>query len=620
MLETVLFLLTIAGWIYWLVACWLVRVFFRGGPEPDLGFTPPVSILKPVKGLDAQAYQNFVSFCQQDYPDFELLFGVADPADPAIPVVERLQQDFPERRIRLIVAPAIRVNRKASLLHSMAPQARHDVLVVSDSDMRVTPDYLRRVIAPLADEKVGLVTCPYRGEATVTLTARLEALYMGVTFLPSVLVARKFLNMRFAMGATLALRRSNLVRLGGFAAVADYLADDYQLGVRIANLGLRVHMSNYIVVSVLGATTFQEQWNREVRWARCSRVSRPWEYPGLLLTFSTPLAVILALVTGFAPIAWLSLIVSLLLRWLVAWLVTGYTSNQAIRRWLILLPIRDMLTALIWCLGEVGRHIVWRGEEFVVRPDGRLELPSPGQRFTKGESPVIFRKMVRGLDTLLRRYYGIYEFSHEEGCLFRLSIIPSPEALTLSDGTRIHEGEPIGELHLWNEHMPQVPKEGADLAWALTFWRRMLRTLSDLAAYVESEPSFQDIKAFYGTGPFKSPNGLMHLADAAEHGGFDVISPDRQARPGRHFIDFWKNLYVYGLIWTFNPASLKSKSLRGLKRVQLWISRDVLIARYGANKMSYDQVEGDVNSERLPAPAEVHDPQREGDSSRVLTC
>jgi ceramide glucosyltransferase len=608
MLEILLFLLIVASWIYWLIAWWWTRDFFRARPEPDPDFTPPVSILKPVKGVDAQAYQNFVSFCQQDYPDFELIFGVADPADPVIPVVERLQQDFPERRIRLIVAPPTRVNRKASLLHSMAPQARHDVLVVSDSDMRVTPDYLRQVVAPLADEKIGLVTCPYRGEVPVTLTARLEALYMGVTFLPSVLVARRFLSMRFAMGATMALRRSNLVRLGGFAAVADYLADDFQLGVRIADLGLRVHMSNYIVVSVLGATTFHEQWKREVRWARCSRVSRPWEYPGLLLTFSTPLAIILTLVAGFVPVAWLSLAVSLLLRWLVAWSVTGYTGNQAIRRWLIMLPMRDMLTAIVWCVGEVGRHITWRGEEFVVRPDGRLELlPARVQRSAKGRDLMLLRKVMLGLDALLRRYYHIYEFSHDQRCLFRLSIIPSPKDLTLSDGTQIQAGEPVGELHLWNEHMLQVPKQGPDLAWALTFGRMLRHTLSELATHVESDPSLQDIQAFCGTGPLGSPNGLVHLSDLAERAGFDVVHLDNGAGPGQRFIDFWKNLYVFGLIWAYNPASLRSKDLRRLERLELWISRDTLIREHGEEKVRHDQVDGDVDGEASPTQVSVPD-------------
>lgn len=239
--------------------------------------------------------------------------------------------------------------------------------------MRVTSDYLHWVVAPLADSVVGLVTCPYRGEAPLTFTARLEALHMGATFLPGVIVARRVLKMRFALGATMVLRRSDLTRLGGFAAVVSYLADDYQLGVRIAALGLCVHLSDYVISSVLGSTTFREQWEREVRWAHCSRLSRPWEYPGLLLTFSTPLAAILVLVGDFAPLAWLALIISLLLRWLVAWLVTGYTNNQSVRRWLIWLPVRDMLSALVWCAGAIGRHVTWRGERYALYADGRLQ-------------------------------------------------------------------------------------------------------------------------------------------------------------------------------------------------------------------------------------------------------
>ncbi|MGA9351621.1 MAG: bacteriohopanetetrol glucosamine biosynthesis glycosyltransferase HpnI [Anaerolineae bacterium] len=372
MLETLLFLLTVASWLYWLVACWWVRAFFHDRLDPNPGFMPPVSILKPVKGLDFQAYENFVSFCQQDYPHFELLFGMSDPADPAIPVVERLQQSFPRHNIRLSVVQASGSNHKASILHGLANQARHELLVVSDSDMRVTPDYLRRVVAPLADEQIGLVTCPYRGEAPFNLTARLEALYVGSTFLPSVIVARRFLDMRFALGATVALRRSDLARIGGFAAVANYLADDYQLGARVADLGLRVHLSDYVVASVLGATTFRDQWDREVRWARCSRVSRPLEYPGLLLTFSTPLAVTLALVTGFAPLGRLTLLISALVRWLVAWLVAGYAGDQVVRQWLVWLPVRDMLSALIWCAGGLGRRVTWRGEEFRLQADGRM--------------------------------------------------------------------------------------------------------------------------------------------------------------------------------------------------------------------------------------------------------
>ncbi len=583
MLQTLLSLLIVASWIYWLVACWWVCAFFRARLRSGgRSFTPPVSILKPVRGLDAQAYQNFVSFCQQDYPDFELLFGVSDAADPVVPVVKRLQRDFPGHSIRLIVAPPTQDNRKASLLHSLNAEAHHRVLVVSDSDMRVTPDYLRRVVAPLADEQTGLVTCLYRGEHPHTLTARLEALYIGVSFLPSVLVARRLLDMRFAMGATVALRRGDLARLGGFAAVADYLADDYQLAVRIADLGLRVHLSDYMVVNVLGATTFREQWDREVRWIQCIRVTRPLEYPGLLLTFSTPLAVVLALVTGLAPIARLSLVGSLLLRWLVAWLVTGYTGNQAIRRWLLWLPLRDMLTALVWCAGLVGRSVVWRGEAFVLQPGGRLQ-PRPVSRGRARQRRVwaALGWLVRGLDVLLRRYYHIREFSRHDECLLRLAIGISDRDLTLSDGTRVVQGQPIGELHLWNDHIPPIPENGPDLAWALAFRRRLARSFKELAAYVESDPQYQHIKAFRGEISFGGPYGLVRMTQVVEHWGFDLVDRNSSGWLWQRLADFGANLYAWGLIRAFNPTSLEGEGLRELRRDQLWISRATLTRKYG---------------------------------------
>jgi ceramide glucosyltransferase len=276
----------------------------------------------------------------------------------------------------LTIAPALGANRKASLLHYLVGQARHEILVVNDSDMRATPDYLRRVVAPLADPQVGLVTCPYRGELPLTPTARLEALHMGAIFLPSVIVARHVLAMRFAMGATIALRRKDLTCLGGFAAVADYLADDFQVGRRISALGLKVYLSDYVIASVLGATTFLEHWQREVRWARTNRVCRPREYPVMLLTFSTPLALVLALFTGFTPPYTTALVISLVLRWLVAWSVSGCTADHVVRRWLLWLPVRDILSAVVWLVGGLGDYIVWRGERFRLLPGGQME-PAP---------------------------------------------------------------------------------------------------------------------------------------------------------------------------------------------------------------------------------------------------
>lgn len=383
LLETLLLLLIAASWLFWLVALWAVWTLLRSQPEGDPTFSPPVSILKPVRGLDAGAYENFASFCQQNYPDFELLFGIADPEDPAVAVIQRLQRDFRGCTIRLVIGPAFGANRKASLLHHLSTQACHEVLVISDSDMRVTPEYLRRVVAPLANRHVGLVTCPYWGKHALSLAARLEALYMGVTFLPSLAVASRLFHIPGAVGATVALRSKDLAKLGGFAAIADYLADDYELGARVASLGLRVLLSSYVVDSILGSTTFGQQWHRELRWARCTRVSRPREYPGLLLTFSTPLALCLLLISGLAPPAWQALAVSLSLRWLVAWGVIRCVGDQEARRWLIWLPLRDVLSALVWLVAGLGRHITWREERFVLYRDGRMQpLPqSAGRRW-----------------------------------------------------------------------------------------------------------------------------------------------------------------------------------------------------------------------------------------------
>jgi ceramide glucosyltransferase len=372
MITHVLLVVTAMSWIYWLIACVAVRRFFRR-PEPLPLFMPPVSVLKPVKGVDAGAFENFASFCRQDYPSFEILFGVADGADAVVPLLHRLRREFPHIPMRIVVAHGHGTNRKASTLHTLAREAVHDVLVVNDSDMRVDSGYLRQVVAPLGDPATGLVTCPYRGADPVTLTARLEALYMGVTFLPSVIVAWTMTGLKFGLGATMVLRRAELDRIGGFLAVADYLADDYEIGSRIGALGLKVHLSRYLVSSMLGATSFRDQWDREVRWSRCNRVSQPGGYAGFCLTFTTPLAVASLIASGLAPAGWAVLAGSILLRWTAGYLITAETKDAASRRFLFLLPLRDMLSFVIWAAGMIGRRVVWRGEAFFVLNDGRLQ-------------------------------------------------------------------------------------------------------------------------------------------------------------------------------------------------------------------------------------------------------
>jgi ceramide glucosyltransferase len=391
---SVLILLIVISWIFWLVAWLCTYDFFHQAQvsarmeESREPYTPPVSILKPIKGVDADSYECLLSFVRQDYPTYEVLIGVLDPDDPAVGLAARLQREYPHR-VRLVVAEPIGYNNKVSILHALAAQARHPILVVADSDMRVGSDYLRRVVAPLRDASVALVTCAYVGDKALTLTARLEALYMGTTFLPMLMVARRYLNMRFATGATDAFRAADLERIGGFRALADYLADDFQLGHQLSRTGQRVHLSDYIPRAVLGKTTFREQWHREVRWARCNRVSRPLEYPALLVTFAVPLALALALLKGFAsPYSWI-LAASLLIRWWVAWQVSGYTGDETARHNLGLLPLRDALTVAVWAAGGIGRSIQWRGERYALRPGGKLGPPQPS--------------LVR---TLLRRTHG----------------------------------------------------------------------------------------------------------------------------------------------------------------------------------------------------------------------
>ncbi len=383
--------LTLAGWCFWLAAWLLAESFFRTGAQCRASdFAPGVSVLKPLRGLDAEALRNFESFCVQDYPaDYEILFAVSDPTDPAAAVVERLQARHPERRIELHLLAEDSGNPKATLLHQLSARARYEVLVTSDSDIRVPPTFLRSAVAPLADPGVGLVTFPYRGTAPVTFTARLEALHMTGTFLPSALIGRHVLGMRFALGASLALRRRDLERVGGFAAVAPYLADDYQMGVRVAKLGLRVHLSRTVVASVLGATSFRDQWEREVRWARSTRVSRPLEYPALLLTHTLPLAATYVPLAGAGPTALAVLVASLALRLVVAWRVTALAGGVETLRWLPWLPVRDLLSTAVWLVGAVGIGVTWRGRRYRVRADGRMSAEdaiSPDERHAHPDS------------------------------------------------------------------------------------------------------------------------------------------------------------------------------------------------------------------------------------------
>ena len=336
---------------------------------------PPVSILKPLKGIDPQIWEAFCSHCEQDYPEFQLIFGVSDPDDPAIGLVRKLQEKYPNRQIDLLVCQRdLGTNRKLSTLAQMLPAARNEILLVNDSDIRVAPDYLRRVIAPLADSAVGMVTCLYRGIAAPTPGSRLEALGISTDFVPGVLSARLIeRGLHFGLGSTLAFRRSDLQAIGNFEAVVNYLADDYELGNRIAALGKRVELSEVVVDTFLPAYSLHQFFDHQLRWARSVRGARSWSYLGLVLTFGLAWALVALVAARGASWAWTLFAVTVAAR-----LAVGLTSalavlgdTQALRD-LFLLPVRDLIAPVVWALGLVGNRISWRGEVFHLK-NGRLE-------------------------------------------------------------------------------------------------------------------------------------------------------------------------------------------------------------------------------------------------------
>jgi ceramide glucosyltransferase len=356
-----------------------------------LSYTPPVTIFKPVRGADAEAYENFASFLRQDYPEYQLIFGLREGNDPAIPIIRRLIAEFPERDIELVVSPyEFGHNAKVSNLQNMYEKAKHDVLLIADSDIRVETDYLRRVVAPLRPQsslpdgaqvekpQVGMVTCLYRGTNAKTLAGLLENIGVSATFGPDVCSARALQGVKFAFGSTIAMRRETLERIGGFPALADYLADDFLLGNHAAKEGLEVVLSDCVVEHVSAPDTFQAMLRHQVRWARTVRVSRPWGYRGMIMTHGVAAALMAALAWGFSGFALWLLAVTILARFLPLFVIGVYgLKDRALARYFWLAPIRDLIAFGVWAAGLVGDEIEWRGAKFRVTPGGKLVRSSP---------------------------------------------------------------------------------------------------------------------------------------------------------------------------------------------------------------------------------------------------
>jgi ceramide glucosyltransferase len=355
---------------YGLVACIAVRLRIRPDRPPPQSL-PSVTVMKPLCGLEAETYECLRSFCDQSYADFEVIFGIRDADDGVVAVVERLQREFPDRRIQLVIDRRLHgSSRKVSNLINMSERARHDYLILADSDVRVRPDYLQKVVAPLLDQSVGVVTCAYTGVPRGDLCSMLAAMFINEWFIPSVRVAAMSGSRAFAFGATIALRRKVLADIGGFSALANQLADDYRLGELTRRLGLRTVLSDVVVEICVSDSGFGELVRHELRWLRTIRMLQPLGYGLSFVTLGFPIGALgVLLAGGAAPAAVMFAIAS------AARMALHLSMRTRGRAWLALVgvPVRDMLTSGLWIWSFTTRHVHWREKRYEVAADGTVE-------------------------------------------------------------------------------------------------------------------------------------------------------------------------------------------------------------------------------------------------------
>lgn len=384
-LQIIAGVLAACGIGFYLLCIWSARSYLRlrrpaarsSGGDP---FTPAVSILKPLRGTDPHIYECFRSHCLQDYPKFEIIFGVDDPQDPVVADVERLQREFPNVSIQLVVCSQyLGPNTKVSNLIQMELLARSSYLLVNDSDIHVPADYLARVMSYFRDTRIGLVTSFYRGVPGLTLGSRLEALGISGEFMAGVLAARQIEGgMHFALGSTLAVSREALASIGGFASLLEYLADDFELGYRVARAGHQVVLADMVVETYVPDYTFATFLEHQMRWGRSTRDSRRWGYLGLIFTFGFFWAILAVILSRGAPWSWGLLGAGFFLRLITALVVgVGVLHDSQIVRDLWLVPVRELISVGVWVGSFFGHTITWRGKKFQVRNKRLVPLDSP---------------------------------------------------------------------------------------------------------------------------------------------------------------------------------------------------------------------------------------------------
>jgi ceramide glucosyltransferase len=371
--ELLPFLLIAPPLIYSVLSLLAASAFFSRGKISATAL-PPVTILKPVKGMDAESFDNFASFCCQKYESFQIIFAVASPDDDSLPVIRRLMVEFPDVDIDLVVDNRIYgPNYKVCNLMNAFPLAKHDILIVCDSDIRVGERYLEEVSAHFADPSVGLVTSLYRTSGVEGCAGAIEALGFTVEMVPNVMVAMKLEGLTFALGASMAVRREALEKIGGFESLVDYLADDYQLGNRVFLAGYRLVLSDYFVESIIRRERLSTVLTRQLRWCRTMRASRPGGYFASGIT-QPAIASVAALLTGGFESGAAAVLLLYMVRSIVALNFSRkYIGDALLPKYLWLLPFRDLLASATWAIAFVGNTVIWRGHTYRVLPGGRME-------------------------------------------------------------------------------------------------------------------------------------------------------------------------------------------------------------------------------------------------------
>ncbi len=350
-----------------------VRFFRRERAKKLPEFTPPVSILKPVRGIDFGSHENFASFCQQDYPDYEVLFCVNDLGDPAVPLIQRIIEEYPKRRIRLLSgAEQTGSNRKVNNLVLLTREAQNEIVVQSDGDVRVGPNYLREVVAAFVDPAVGATSCFYRAIAEPNLGAELEAVGAASDFFAGALIADWKEGVTFALGASVTTTKSWLKTIGGYESLVNLLADDYELGNRVHKAGGHVMLCREPVWTMYPAQTAKGFWEHQVRWARTVRLCRPISFLGLLFTHGLPWVLLAALVAPSLGVAMGYLLAYVCLRFLMAWVVGVWgIGDPVLKRKMWLIPLRDALNFGVWLASFASNRVTWGDSEFILR-DGQM--------------------------------------------------------------------------------------------------------------------------------------------------------------------------------------------------------------------------------------------------------